>query len=92
MKVMVTFTSVSVGCHADGSFGHERVRSILARELERALDAEQVPALVEALQGEPSDDMSEEDEAIELLNAHCCAPSVYFAMVDGDLMLELAAS
>lgn len=69
------------GCYGDGTFGHQHVRERLAAEVSR-FDAE----LAELLRGPMSDDASEEDEALDILNEHT-ASHLYWAFVDGDLML-----
>lgn len=79
---MAKFTKVSVGCYADSSFGHERVRT---RLMELCCDIERED-LAHALVGEMSDDAQEEQDAIDALNAHC-SDDVHFEFVDGDLML-----
>ena len=91
------FTANEIGCIADGSFGHAHVRERLAdllvhmfRHHPRGGDgvhwAEAAP-LVAELRAEPSDDYSEEDDAIGLLNEHAVSWEVLFSMEDGDLML-----
>jgi len=80
---MTFFGPEDVGCYADGTHGHAHVRVQLA-ELVEALDME--PSLVAELLAPMSDDASEEDDAIDLLNEHC-EGGVYFTFRDGDLML-----
>ena len=82
-----------VGCYADGTFGHDYVRSSLALLLHGftgrwnktvMLSAE---SLMDELCADPSDDFSEEDDAIALLNEHATDGTVYFGMFEGDLVL-----
>jgi len=80
------FTRADCGCYADGALGHKYIRAQLAR-----LVSEYVPNGVElmcALLGEMSDDASEEDEALELLQRECAA-DVCFEFRDGDLILSV---
>jgi hypothetical protein len=79
------FDATDVGCHADASFGHDHVRTVL-RELCCDIGRED---LAHALIGEMSDDADEEYAAIEALNA-VCSDDVYFEFMDGDLMLVRA--
>ena len=73
------FTTHDIGCLADGSFGHEHVRKILASLMDN-LD----PVLALELEGIPSDDFREEDDALDILNTRCTG--VYIAFRDGDLL------
>lgn len=83
------YGKAGLGCWADGSYGHSHVRAKLAD----MMDSFGQRRLCALLEGEwRGDDAHEEDEAIDWLNANACTHEVYFAMVDGDLMLELAAS
>lgn len=77
------FSARDVGCIADGSFGHAHVRMRLS-ELCEYYGAD---AYAAELRREMSDDASEEYDAIEFLNRHCCKPGVYFELHDGDLVL-----
>lgn len=81
---MRRFTLDDVGCWADSSHGIAHVRAVLADLVASYCKA---PDLVRALNGECSDDASEEYEAIDLLNEHACADDVYFEFADGDLVL-----
>lgn len=74
------YTPNLAGCWADGSFGHDHIRFVLSSMVE-ALDWELSRELLQP----STDDMSEEDDAIALLNEHCEGCS--FGMRDGDLML-----
>jgi hypothetical protein len=73
------------GCYADGSFGHDHVREVLAHQVESdgCIDR----ALIEALLGPMSDDAQEEYDAIAWLNENACIDGVYFTLNDGDLLL-----
>ena len=90
------YLSSDVGCFADGSLGHKHIRDVLAKELTTlyrhnagggdGLHWNKVANLVDALNGEPSDDAWEELEALDWLNRQCY-DDTYFEFVDGDLML-----
>jgi hypothetical protein len=73
----------------DGSFGHKHIRERLA-SLVREFNDE----LAGELLNEPSDDMSEEDEALDILNANTSQDNgpVVWEFVDGDLMLSCLVS
>lgn len=73
-----------VGCHADGALGHAHVRAVLADLVSSYCKA---PVLVRELNADMSDDASEEDEAIDLLNSTACEQDVHFELSDGDLVL-----
>lgn len=69
-----------IGCYADGTFGHNHVREILAGLIQGYnLD------LAEELRKPMSDDASEENEALDILDNHC--DGVSFILENGDLML-----
>ena len=94
MTTLIYFTLKNIGCYADGAFGHKHIRETLVREIEtlrqrtgsRRFDSQKMHDMLVALRGEMSDDASEEDEAIDVLNEYC-ADGVHFSMIDGDLML-----
>ncbi len=69
------------GCYADGALGHQHVRDNLAY-LVRDLGGE----LSDMLRGAMSDDASEEDAALDLLNEHAPEGMVW-TFSDGDLLL-----
>lgn len=81
---MTKHTKLSLGCYADGTFGHDHIRTILAGMVDRWNGPQD---LVESLQGEMPDDDSDTDEAIEFLNETACSVGVMFTMDNGDLML-----
>lgn len=70
------------GCYGDGTFGHQHVRERLAAEVSR-FDSD----LAELLRGPMSDDGSEEDEALEILNSHT-ARNMFWHFENGDLLLS----
>lgn len=76
-----TWTAADAGCWADGASGHNHVRHMLAW-LVVIVNGE----LFQRLQEEPSDDLSEEDDAIKELNKHTAGAT--WELVDGDLMLS----
>lgn len=87
------YTRASLGCHGDGAFGHAHIRARLAEMMERLArkaahpgDSNTAAELAEVLRQEMSDDASEENDAIDLLNEYT-APDVAFEFVDGDLVL-----
>lgn len=82
-----------VGCFADGAFGHKHVRGALSMLLLAVFpenNAETTELRIR-LNQEMSDDASEEDDVINLLNDYACE-GVFFEMVDGDLMLSVEGS
>jgi hypothetical protein len=82
-NLRMLFDESEVGCYADGTFGHECIRWKLA-ELIEDID----PMLAKELRSTSSDCMSEENEAIDLLNDRT-QQNCRWEMVDGDLMLSL---
>jgi len=79
-------------CYADGSLGHSYCRGVLAGLLRRVGDCldhkhSKIVALEEELCEEPSDDFSEESDAIEILNTFA-KDGLAFEFVDGDLLLS----
>jgi len=58
------------GCYADGVYGWDHVRDVLAGMVEGMGHAGIGDELAALLQGPMSDDASEEDEALDLLNEH----------------------
>ena len=77
------FTNKGKGCWIDGAFGHDRTRMLLACMIRFAAPESH---LIAELEGPESDDLSEEDDALELLNGHC-EPDVMFVFEAGDLLL-----
>lgn len=84
------FKPSDAGCYADGAFGHQHVRERLAHEVEalarRTFKIDEHADLIAELRADMSDDASEEEHAIGLLNNYC-ADGCHFEFVDGDLML-----
>lgn len=90
------FTRHDVGCYADGAFGHQHCREVLADLLGNVPNSTAhgflgepggtVDALQAALRSEMSDDAWEEDRALDALNS-LCADDVYFVFENGDLLL-----
>ena len=76
------YTKEEEGCYGDGSLGHSHVREKLAH-LIFPFNA----GLSDLLREDPSDDMSEEDEALEILGEHS-APGMVWEFHDGDLILR----
>ena len=77
----IYFTKEDAGCYGDGTLGHGHVRSRLA-ELIEPFNSD----LYNELCVEGSDDLSEEDEALEILGEHSSAGMVW-DFQDGDLVL-----
>ena len=74
------YGNASIGCWGDSTFGHTHVRkrlSIMVRG--------ECVEVADMLLDKPSDDLSEEDEAIEILNEQC-NDGVFFDFIDGDLV------
>lgn len=84
-----SFTRNDIGCHADGTFGHRRIRTRLA-ELVDAIDGgmcnPESQELMESLGGEMPDDCWDEDRAIELLD-EATAEGLEWRLDAGDLLL-----
>ena len=82
-----------VGCFGDASFGHDHIRGCLRTLLQHKFETDCLEAneIRGRLHEEMSDDASEEDDAINLLNDYACE-GVYFEFVDGDLMLSVESS
>lgn len=87
------FGREDVGCYADSLFGHAHLREMLAlllfNNLENFAPTDRGSAkrvLLELQLDEPSDDLSEERDAVDLLN-ELVEPGVLFEFVDGDLVL-----
>lgn len=91
------FTADSIGVVADGALDHQHIRDRLADLLTRmfrhhprggeGICWSTASALVDELRGEMSDDASEEEDAINMLNEKCVSWECFFEMVDGDLMI-----
>lgn len=74
------FTKKDMGVYADGTFGIGHRRQVLAG-LVRNYD----PVLARELRDEPSDDFSEEDDALDLLQKHTADGLTW--VIDDDLIL-----
>ncbi|MCK5604433.1 hypothetical protein KAR91_21260 [Candidatus Pacearchaeota archaeon] len=86
---MIEFTEKDIGCHADCIFGHQHRRSILANYVRKIVGIKFPsidPTLVNELHAEPTDDFSEEDDAIEILQS-VTDDSLVWALEAGDLLL-----
>jgi len=89
------FTCFDSGCFADGTYGHDRIRSKLAdlcrsfskSPRDSATMHDKGAELADLLQGPMSDDAWEEYEALDFLNCHAVDHSCYFDFVEGDLLL-----
>ena len=73
-----------IGCFADGTHGAAHVRRVVQSLLQR-FDGD--AKLIAELNDEPSDDWSEDIDAIEWLNEHACEVNVMLMMDGGDLLL-----
>jgi len=80
--VKVNGKVIDPGCYADGSFGYDHIRSVLADLVEEFLDDSK---LAEELRGPMSDDDSEALDAIDRLNE--ITVNGYWTLEDGDLLL-----
>jgi len=83
------FNQSDIGCYADGANGQQWRRNTLT-DLISCLDGCTKELLAE-LASEPSDDYSEENDAIDILNDNT-ADGLYWTMLDGDLILTNEAS
>ena len=83
------YNRMDLGCHGDGTFGHDHIRYRLA-ELVDAVDGfignEAAMELIASLQGEMPDDAWDEDEALELLNS-VTEDGAQWILDGGDLLL-----
>lgn len=77
------FGKQDVGCYADSSFGHDHIRDVLADYMDQLRE----PKLATELRSEPSDDMSEEDDAIDILNENT-TKGCSWGMYEGSLCLS----
>lgn len=84
-----------VGCHADGSFGHEHARRRIANRLDIVLmngdmisedRDKEIRELISSLKGEMPDDAWDEDAALEILNEYT-EPGQTWQFLDGDFGL-----
>ena len=84
MARRIDFYRTGLGCIADGSYGQAHIRERLA-ELVQPYGRKGKALAIEL--GKPmSDDASEEDDAIDLLNNYT-EDGIYFTMSNGDLLL-----
>lgn len=84
----IHFNLKDKGCYADGIFGQKHVRYALS-DLLRACDPknQDYNILANELILPPSDDASEERDALDLLQLHT-APGLFWELSNGDLMLS----
>ena len=86
----LAYTKKDVGCYIDGAFGEEHRRTKLAdmvRDLETAEMIEQRGySVVESLSNENVDDISDEDDALEILQEFTESGLVWMFEA-GDLLL-----
>lgn len=92
---MPLYTKADIGCYADGVHGHAHIRTALhqlVNEHAELLFSEDFGGeVLEALEGDMSDDAWEETVALDALN-ELCSDDVAFELVDGDLMLVKVGS
>lgn len=91
-----TFKKHDLGCFIDGAFGQDHRRDKIVSLVEITIedyDAEtkrtgesKFSELINALEGEPSDDLAEEDEAVEILQAST-EEGLVWIWETGDLIL-----
>lgn len=91
------YSCKDIGCHADGSLGHEHVRDILAFLVQGIIEDDSTSltlnqrllarGLCADLRDSMSDDAAEEQQALDILNEHAVGEGVSFMLVDGDLCL-----
>jgi hypothetical protein len=78
------------GCWADGALGHDHVRQRLAQLVANVWTPEMLDKygydVAEVLDKEMSDDASEEDDALDIIQEFTDA-SLTWQFVDGDLLL-----
>ena len=91
---MILYNKSDLGCHIDGAYGTDHARRKLIDMLEYCLCAyspnekprPQIEKIQTYLEQEPSDDMSEFDEATEILQDHTTDGLVWI-WDGGDLIL-----
>lgn len=76
------FTSEDAGVWADGTLGHSHIREVLADLMKEMGHS----SLAKELRGPMSDDASEEDEALDVLNDNT-EEGVFWEFYEGDLVL-----
>lgn len=81
----IIFNQQDTGRYADGVNSHVRVK--LAELIGQIQSEDADPTLVNELLADPSDDYSEEDDALEILNSVTDTEHVYWTMIDGDPVL-----
>ena len=84
------YTAKDAGCYADGAYGHNHCRDVLAElfavcQQRTGVAPEGAWETERGLAGEGSDDLHEEDDAIDYLNT--VTEGATWQYVDGDLML-----
>lgn len=79
------WTKKDIGCYADGANGRDHIRYILTELLEQTPATSETIQVIEELEGNISEDVFEEIEAVEILNDYCLG--CCFEMIDGDLIL-----
>lgn len=82
----IIFTHKDVGIYADSTFGHARVREVLA-DLMNDIGTPEALQLEKELHGYPSDDFQEEDDAIGALNDVTDDSLLWMLNEEGDLIL-----
>ena len=93
MTKPVIYTTSDVGCHADGTFGADHIRTTLAElirstaEVDGVKEAVYLKNLADELLGEPPDDFSDECDALEALQNYT-EPHITWELYNGDLMLS----
>ncbi len=86
------YSKADVGCYADGTHGHAYIRQRLATLLDRlptaSDDLTQIDrySVAMELRGDMSMDLSEEDDALEILQDHT-ADGIVWEFSEGGLML-----
>ncbi len=92
MSKQTIFTTADVGCHADGTYGRDHRRNILGILVEQSAkgrnywDHNSDKAVCVDLASVPSDDYSEEQDAMDILQS-VTTDGLVWRMIDGDLML-----
>lgn len=89
----IAWSGKNLGCFIDGAFGHERTRAKLAdlvrgtiRRIDHSGEIETGLELIAELESQPSDDLSEEDDAVSFLQDHT-ADGFIWEFNAGDLLL-----
>jgi len=87
MKTARSYIFTEPGCYGDGTFGHAHIREMLAAYLQMTPANALRDRLMAELKAEPSDDYSEEYDALVMLD-DSTDPTLYWHLEDGELFVS----